>query len=78
MQVRTFELVPKDQFVLIDAPDEFAARMAASKASPVLFPKSHQLLRIVGEIVPMGNVCKPGAVQLVVDKNGDEINVEVL
>lgn len=78
VQIRTFELNPKDEFVFIDAPDELAARMAASKASPILYPETHQLLRLVGEIVPMGNEVKPGAVHVVVDRNGDKIEVEVV
>lgn len=78
VQVRTFELVPRDEFVYIDAPDELAARMAAAKATPSLYPESHLLMRLVGDIVAMGVAVAPNLIQVVVDRNGDEIEVEVL
>lgn len=76
---RTYELVPRDQFFIIDAPDELAARIGADKTRITKSEGVVHALRIIGSITEMDpRDISPGDVDCVVDRNGEEIGVEVL
>lgn len=79
VRVRTFELKAKDGFVYVDAPDEFAARIGVDKARTDLDPATHSLLKLIGDVTLMpGENVSPELIDVVVDRFGDEIGVEVL
>lgn len=76
---RTFELIPRDDFLIVDAPDELAARLGADRTMVVKDPGTHNLLRIIGHIVSLDPADIPlNKVDCVVDRNGEEVEIEVL
>lgn len=76
---RTFELIPRDDFLIVDAPDELAARLGADRTMVVKDPGTHNLLRIIGDIISLDPAEIPlNKVDCVVDRNGEEVSIEVL
>lgn len=77
VQVRTYELVPTDRFVWVDAPDELASFLGAGKAASAIMP-AHQLRKVMGatEMVPGTHL--PSYIDVTVDRFGDEYEVEIL
>ena len=76
VQVVDYVLVPKVRFVYFDAPDELAAKMGAMRMSPNADPV--RALSIVGDVVKLGDECRPDQIDAVVDRNGDDILLEVI
>lgn len=78
VQVRTFKLVPEDKFVWVDAPDEIAALLGGAEAARRQDPATHHLLRQVLGATPMGDNTPANLVEVVVDYDGDTVEVELL
>ena len=75
VHVRTFDLVPRDNVVWVDAPDELAAFLGARKYEA---SASHPALTQVLEATYMGENTPPNLIDVVVDVNGEEVEIEVL
>lgn len=77
VQVRTFELVPTDRFVWVDAPDELASFLGAGKAASAILP-AHQMRQVMGATEMVPGTHPPSYVDVTVDRFGDEYEVEIL
>lgn len=76
VQVVDYVLVPKVRFIYFDAPDELAAKMGAMKMCPNADPV--RALSIVGDVVPLGDDCRADQIDACVDRNGDDLVLEVI